>query len=179
MVIATVGGTEEGQQVDEKHFVGWARQLSRGWSRRHVVMALTALGLAADRANEENAAAKKRKKKKKCRGCGPCETCVKGTCAVQPDGAGCGACRHCQSGECVAKADNAACDDGFCKAGSCVPCGLEGQFCCPGSFCLELECDVDGQCGVCGGDSERCCAGSTCDPNLGCSQAQKICLPLR
>jgi hypothetical protein len=65
----------------------------------------------------------------------------------------------------------------------CLPCGAQGDFCCPGTVPCKfgLVCDPTDRCGApapgmekpCGGETQACCLpGSTCGPGLSCNGVQ-------
>ena len=100
--------------------------------------------------------------------CGP-------SCAVCPEPAGSMA--SCDNGVC-----RFSCRQGFFRVGeTCVPCGGDGDRCCPGNSCRgnDLACyvggshppDIQGKCGRCGFRDEPCCSGNTCKENNRCADS--------
>jgi hypothetical protein len=72
------------------------------------------------------------------------------------------------------KTQTKPCASGTCGAnGSCEPCGLEGQACCPQGGCTQIAhiCSPRTHlCEACGGEDQWCCNGQTgCNPGLTCT----------
>jgi hypothetical protein len=111
-----------------------------------------------------------------CGGCALCKNCQDGSCVDAPNGSTCFGvpCLVCQSGACVSLPPNAPCPGGTCfgpsSPGNCIPCGADGQPCCPpGKTCNPgLGCNVIGKCEPCGVDGMVCCPGGTCNTGLEC-----------
>ncbi len=103
--------------------------------------------------------------------CGPCKSCVGGSCVSS-----CSAGETCCNGSCCG---GTCCNGSCCSNANCLTCGASGcESTCDPDACKSC---VGGSCVVCGGDPNyECCGGQCipkCDPDncMDCNSTSKAC----